>query len=143
MSFFDKFKAGVSEAGNKAKILVEVNKLKLQNGSKRSEIDEQLLEIGKVVYASAESGNYPPDKQSFESYMERIQQLKFEIEQNELQIANLSDEKLCRTCGRSSAISAKFCSHCGSTFEVIHVNSQEKESFPLLQNSDDNREPHT
>ncbi|PAD80232.1 MULTISPECIES: zinc ribbon domain-containing protein [Paenibacillus] len=141
MSFFDKFKAGVSEAGNKAKILVEVNKLKLQNSSKRSEIDGQLLEIGKIVYASAESGAWPPDRQSFEACMRRIQELKFEMEQNELQIANLSDEKLCRACGKSSAMNARFCPHCGATFEVIQVNPDQGEDTRLLRNPDDNSDP--
>lgn len=60
LEFFDKFKAGVSDAGNKAKILVEVNKLKLQNSGKKSDINEQLLEIGKVVYGVAEAGQWPP-----------------------------------------------------------------------------------
>lgn len=36
MSFFDKFKAGVSDAGNKAKTLVEINRLKLQNNGKKA-----------------------------------------------------------------------------------------------------------
>lgn len=134
MSFFDKFKAGVSDAGNKAKILVEVNKLKLQNSGKKSDINEQLLEIGKAVYEAAEAGQWPPDRESIQAYVAKIQELKFEIEQNQLQIANLTDEKVCRSCGNSSAINAKFCSHCGKTFEVIQVGGElPADSLPLLE----------
>ena len=121
---FDKFKAGVSDAGNKAKTLVEINRLKRKTTVK-SDIDEQLLEIGKVVFAT-EAGKWPPDQESIQSYVAKIHQLNFEIEQNLLQIANLTDEKVCRGCGNSSAMNAKFCAHCGRTFEVIQVQSEER-----------------
>lgn len=142
MSFFDKFKAGVSDAGNKAKILVEVNRLKLQNNGKKSDIDEQLLEIGKVVFAATEAGQWPPEEESIQSYVAKIHQLNFEIEQNLLHIANLTDEKVCRGCGNSSAINAKFCAHCGRTFEVIQVQSAEQhKEISLLEDGGDQEEP--
>ncbi|ANA81532.1 hypothetical protein PVOR_10444 [Paenibacillus vortex V453] len=142
MSFFDKFKAGVSDAGNKAKILVEVNRLKLQNNGKKSDIDEQLLEIGKVVFAATEAGQWPPEEESIQSYVAKIHQLNFEIEQNLLHIANLTDEKVCRGCGNSSALNAKFCAHCGRTFEVIQVQSEElRKEIPLLEETRDQEEP--
>ncbi|KZS47580.1 hypothetical protein AWU65_17465 [Paenibacillus glucanolyticus] len=142
MSFFDKFKAGVSDAGNKAKILVEVNRLKLQNNGKKSDIDEQLLEIGKVVFAATEAGEWPPEEESIQSYVAKIHQLNFEIEQNLLHIANLTDEKVCRGCGNSSALNAKFCAHCGRTFEVIQVQSEElRKEIPLLEETRDQEEP--
>ncbi|MEJ9217341.1 zinc ribbon domain-containing protein [Paenibacillus glucanolyticus] len=142
MSFFDKFKAGVSDAGNKAKILVEVNRLKLQNNGKKSDIDEQLLEIGKVVFAATEAGQRPPEEESIQSYVAKIHQLNFEIEQNLLHIANLTDEKVCRGCGNSSALNAKFCAHCGRTFEVIQVQSEElRKEIPLLEETRDQEEP--
>lgn len=142
MSFFDKFKAGVSDAGNKAKMLVEINRLKLQNNGKKSDIDEQLLEIGKVVFASTEAGKWPPDQESIQDYVAKIHQLNFEIEQNLLQIANLTDEKICRGCGNSSAVNAKFCAHCGRTFEVIQVQTEEqRKEVPLLEDGGDQEEP--
>lgn len=139
MSFFDKFKAGVSDAGSKAKTLVEINRLKLQNSGKKNDIDEQLLEIGKVVFAEVEAGKWPPDQESIRDYIANIHQLKFEIEQNLHQIANLTDEKVCRSCGNSSAMNAKFCAHCGRTFEIIHVTSDEEqdEEVPLLEQGND------
>lgn len=143
MSFFDKFKAGVSDAGNKAKTLVEINRLKLQNSGKKNDIDEQLLEIGKVVFAATEAGNWPSDQESIQDYVASIHQLKFEIEQNLLQIANLTDEKVCRSCGNSSAINAKFCASCGQTFEIIQVKSdvEQREEIPLLEDGKDQAEP--
>lgn len=35
MSFLDKVKSGFSEAGSKAKVVMEVNKLKMQNNKKQ------------------------------------------------------------------------------------------------------------
>lgn len=132
----------MSDAGNKAKILVEVNRLKLQNNGKKSDIDEQLLEIGKVVFAATEAGQWPPEEESIQSYVAKIHQLNFEIEQNLLHIANLTDEKVCRGCGNSSALNAKFCAHCGRTFEVIQVQSEElRKEIPLLEETRDQEEP--
>ncbi|GAB6992330.1 hypothetical protein [Paenibacillus pini] len=47
MSFFDKLKSGVTEAGNKAKNAVEINRLKMQNSSKQKEIEHSYQQIGK------------------------------------------------------------------------------------------------
>lgn len=56
MSFLDKLKSGVSEAGTKAKILVEINRLKLINVGKQNEISGLYKEIGEKVALAAEAG---------------------------------------------------------------------------------------
>ncbi|GAB6929470.1 hypothetical protein JCM10914A_34530 [Paenibacillus sp. JCM 10914] len=124
MSFFDKFKAGMNDAGNKAKTLVEINKLKLQNHNKKNEIDKQLLEIGRAVYTVNEADQWPPDQESIQPYVRQIRQLKQEIEQNQLQILNLTEEKVCRECGHHAAVNATTCSHCGHVFQVIQVTAE-------------------
>lgn len=132
MSFFDKFKTGVAEAGNKAKMVVEVNRLKMQNSSKQNEVNEQYQAIGKLVYAAAEQGSWPLPLEEFAAPIERIIQLRMEIEQNLLQIANLSDMKVCRSCGSSVPVNVRFCSSCGSTFEIS------VDPIPVEESGEDN-----
>ncbi|UNK19952.1 zinc ribbon domain-containing protein [Paenibacillus sp. N3/727] len=120
MSFMDKFKAGVTEAGSKAKTLVEINRLKLQNNSKKSDIEQQYQEIGKLVFDSIEEGSWPLTKEQLEPQINQIMQLKCEIDQNLLQIINLGDEKKCKSCGNLVSVNDRYCSKCGYTFEIEH-----------------------
>ncbi|MGZ9585702.1 zinc ribbon domain-containing protein [Paenibacillus marinisediminis] len=119
MSFINKLKSGVTEAGNKAKLVVEINRLKMQNNNKKSEIDEQFQQIGKYVYESRQDHEWPNlSTDVLQPHMDRIAQLQSEIEANLEQIATLSDEKPCKACGKTVALDAKFCPDCGSTFEA-------------------------
>lgn len=54
--FFNKVKAGVSEAGNKAKTVVEINRLKLQNNGKQNDIDQQYQVMGKLLFEAVTQG---------------------------------------------------------------------------------------
>lgn len=117
MSFLDKLKSGVSEAGTKAKILVEINKLKLINVGKQNEINGLYKEIGEKVALAAEVGQ-ELQLSYFSHQLEQIAMLKTEIEQNQLKITNLSDEKQCPDCNRSNPIDAIECIHCKTSFIV-------------------------
>lgn len=117
MSFFDKFKAGVSEAGNKAKVVVEVNRLKLQNSSKQSEIDKQYQAMGKLLFEATLNELQLP-REAFAANMGRVLELKAEIEANLQQIAELGDEKQCKSCGNNVPTEARFCPSCGHTFDA-------------------------
>lgn len=123
MSFMDKFKAGVAEAGSKAKTIVEINRLKLQNSGKKSDIEQQYQEIGKLVFASIEEGSWPLTKEQLEPQVNQVLQLKWEIEQNLLQIKNLADEKTCKSCGNQVSMYDRFCSKCGYTFQIVQDES--------------------
>jgi len=144
MSLINKFKAGVAEAGNKAKTVVEINRLKMQNSSKQNEIEQQYQEIGRLVFEAREDDAWPIIKEQLDPNMNRILQLKFEIEQNLLQIANLSDEKPCRSCGATVAIDVRFCPKCGHTFEIIdqpiEVNEEESQQHTPLLSERSNKE---
>lgn len=118
MSFFNKVKAGVTEAGNKAKTVVEINRLKLQNNGKHNEIDQQYQVMGKLLFEAVVQGTGPLPSEQIESNITRILELKSEIEQNLQQISELSDVKQCKACGGNVALDVKFCPSCGSTFEV-------------------------
>lgn len=119
MSFFNKVKAGVTEAGNKAKSVVEINRFKLQNNGKQNEIDQQYQVMGKLLFEAVTRGTGPLPSEQIESNIARILALKSEIDVNLRQIAELSDEKQCKSCGGNVALDVKFCPSCGSTFEVV------------------------
>lgn len=130
LSFLDKFKAGVAEAGNKAKNVVEINRLKLQNNSMQNEIDRQLQAIGKTVYDSVHEGTWPVSKEQLTEHLERIAELKLAIEQNLHHMNNINDSKTCKSCGAASNVEAKFCTNCGHTYEVEHTSTVEYRSNP-------------
>lgn len=118
MSFFNKVKAGVSEAGNKAKSVVEINRLKLHNNSKQNEIEQQYQVIGKLLFEAVAQGTGPLPSEQIENNIGRILELKSEIDINLRQIAELSDEKKCQSCGVNVELEVRFCPSCGATFAV-------------------------
>lgn len=118
MSFFDKLKSGMSEAGNKAKVLVEQNRLKLANLAKQSQIEKLYKEIGMYV-ANQYNQESTIRINELQSQLEAISILKLEIEQNEIEIAQLSEEKECKKCGKDNPIVARICIHCQAEFDII------------------------
>lgn len=122
MSFFDKLKSGVAEAGNKAKIAVEVNRLKMQNSTKQKEIDQEYQHIGKMVFDSLQRGEGVCSPEHLQPMVERIVQLQDEIQLNLHQINVIADEKKC-VCGHTVPIAARFCPECGHQF--VEIEKQE------------------
>jgi len=123
MSFFDKLKVGVSEAGNKAKVLVEINKLRLLNTGKTNEINTLYQEIGKMVVTSVEQDE-SLEKENYLLLIEQISILKYEIEQNKMKISNLSDQKECPKCQKMNPIDSRYCMKCGHAYRIYEVNDQ-------------------
>lgn len=124
MSFFDKLKSGVAEAGNKAKIAVEVNRLKMQNSTKQKEIDHEYQQIGKMVFDSLKREEGVCGPEQLQPMVERILQLQDEIQLNQHQINVISDEKKC-ACGHTVPLAARFCPECGHQF--VEIEKQEED----------------
>lgn len=125
MSFLDKFKAGMAEAGSKAKTVVEINKLKVINLSKQNDINQSYQEIGRLVYESYERAAGPLPESQLEPHLAGIRQLKWDIEQNLQKISSLSESKKCGDCGADVPFDARECPKCGFAFEVIDVTDYE------------------
>jgi len=119
MSFMDKVKTGFSEAGSKAKTLVEVNKLKLQSGGKEKEIEKHYREIGRTVFLTATNRDPEGRQVDYHPNIEEILKLEIEIQELKKQIKSLSNEKDC-VCGKSVAMDARFCPSCGHTFSDVN-----------------------
>ncbi len=115
MSFMDKVKTGFSEAGNKAKIVVEVNKFKMQIGNKQKEIEKQYQHIGRLFFLNSVGRMTDDTEADFKASVEDILRLEKEIEELQKQIKTLSNEKDC-VCGNTAPLDARFCPSCGHTF---------------------------
>ncbi len=115
MSFLDKLKSGVSDAGTKAKSTVEVNRLKMKNSSKRKEIDQVYMKIGKLVYLSIR-GSGLGYNELIKPLVEEVVNLETEIKVNLQQIKTLSDQRDC-SCGRIVSFETRFCPNCGNEFK--------------------------
>lgn len=115
MSFMDKVKSGLSEAGGKAKVVVEVNKLKLQNGNKQKEIEKLYQNIGRMYFLQATGRETDAAESDYQSNVADIVRLENEMEENKKQIKALTNEKDC-VCGKPAPLDARFCPSCGHTF---------------------------
>lgn len=117
MSFMNKVKSGFSEAGSKAKIVVEVNKLKLQNSNKLKEIEKLYQNIGRLFFLNAVGRLEDVAEANYQSDVAEIVRLESEIEENKKQIKTLTNEKDC-VCGKPAPLDARFCPSCGHTFSA-------------------------
>jgi len=138
MSLIDKIKSGVSEAGQKAKIMVEVNKLRIINVSKQSEINSLYKQIGEKVTQYVDQ-SVSLESSLFASELEQIDILKFEIEQNNHQIHNLNDEKTCPHCNYDNAFDARECSQCHTPFPIHDVVSIDNSNNKVEQIDPNNK----
>lgn len=125
MSFFDKMKKGVSDAGSKAKSLVEVNKFRLNIQSLESEIQDRFKRIGQAIYQSTteEMGSEPEfDQKTNSSIVQLCQEIRFrqqEIAEWNKKILELNNQKSCSTCSRLNPLEVKYCSECGHEFTQV------------------------
>lgn len=115
MSFMDKVKSGLSEAGSKAKLAVETNKLKTQLAGKQKEIEKHYSEIGRIVFRFEAGRSEEGEETDYQSRVQSILQLEQESIEINKQIKLLSNEKGC-ACGKSVPLDTRFCPSCGHTF---------------------------
>lgn len=125
MSLFDKMKKGVSDAGSKAKTLVEVNKFRLNIQSLEAEIQERYKKIGQSVFESTsdEIGSEPTldqkEKGNIMQVCQEIRSRQLEIVELNKKILELNNQKHCDKCGRVNQAEVKYCSECGHEFTQV------------------------
>ncbi len=116
MSFFDKIKKGVSEAGQKAKITVEVNRLKLQISAKRRDIETKYKLMGEAYFQAHMQGSTEGLEPELQAYSEDVIRLLEDIAEMQARIKDISNEKSC-ACGKVVTLDTKFCPNCGHQFD--------------------------
>ncbi|SKC82987.1 zinc ribbon domain-containing protein [Maledivibacter halophilus] len=132
MKLFKDIKKGAAEASEKAKLMIEINKFKIQISQNQKEIDEEFRKIGETVFELFKEGN---TEELPEGIIESCNACLSKQEKNkelELEIRKLKNEKNCPKCGNTVKLDVKYCPSCGNKLEVIeeenNLESQEKPS---------------
>lgn len=130
-NLFDKFKKGVSDAGNKAKTMVDINKIKMQISQKSKEIMVEYKNIGEIVYKSFREDTLENIGELIQDRCRMIIEREEEIRQLNQKIEEISNEKEC-VCGKIVPLDTTFCPSCGYKFEEEeHINNKSKENTPV------------
>ncbi|WP_432407285.1 double zinc ribbon domain-containing protein [Wukongibacter sp. M2B1] len=118
MSFFDKLKKGASEAGEKAKIMIEINKVKVQIFQTEKELKDEFKTIGETTFELYKKGNFDKLLESIEENCNNCLKKLEEIKELELEIKEINDGKKCPDCNKDVSYDTKFCYYCGYKFKV-------------------------
>lgn len=125
MSFFDKLKQGVNDAGQKAKIAVEVNRVKLQIHALQKQMEEKQTSIGGMIYQLFQAGDPISSNAEIDRLCNDITLLQVEVKQLQVKQKEMNHEKEC-SCGKVIALDAKYCPFCGHDFtkqpEIIEIS---------------------
>ncbi|SHJ89624.1 zinc ribbon domain-containing protein [Paramaledivibacter caminithermalis] len=131
MKLFKDLKKGATEASEKAKLMIEINKFKIQISQKQKEIDDEFKKIGKTIFELFKAGEIGELPDSIrESY--NICLLKQEeIKELEKEIRKLKNEKHCPQCQNKVKPDIQFCPCCGYRFEEIegHTNLESQKNL--------------
>lgn len=131
-NLFDKFKKGVSDASNKAKTIVDVNKIKMQVSQKEKEIEVEYKGIGEIVFNAFKNDNSENIDELIQDKCNIILAKQEEIRQLNQKIGELNNEKEC-VCGRLVPIDTKFCPSCGHKFEEEVIINNKSEEVPPVE----------
>jgi chromosome segregation ATPase len=115
MGFFDKIKEGASKAADLAKETVEVTRLNTQVSSKKREIEKNHSRIGELIFNAFLVSNLTTVEDQVTIICQEIATLQQEIQNLELKIKEVKNEKPC-VCGKTISLNAKFCPSCGHKF---------------------------
>lgn len=125
-SFFEKLKHGAAEAGKKAQVTVEVNRLRMQTSSLRKEIQQLYAQMGEAVYKQLENGQQGELPEACIAMAQEIDQKRKDIALVEQKIMELKNEANCTECGQVNPRDSKFCSGCGSKISVESETGEPK-----------------
>lgn len=132
MKLFQDIKKGAAEASEKAKLMIEVNKFKIQISQNQKEIDDELKKIGEVIFELFKAGNIGELPDSVKESCDLCLSKQEKNKELELEIRKLKNEKDCPQCGNAVKLEIKFCSSCGHQFEMIEENTElESQETPV------------
>ncbi|WP_432662811.1 zinc ribbon domain-containing protein [Wukongibacter baidiensis] len=118
MSFFDKLKKGASEAGEKAKVIIEINRVKMQISQAQKELQDEFKKIGETTFELYKKGNFDGLSELIEGNCNNCLKKLEEIEALELEAKEITDGKKCPDCNKVVDYDTRFCSFCGYKFET-------------------------
>jgi hypothetical protein len=133
LAFLDKVKKGLSDAGDKAKDMVEITRLNSQVGQKQREIEQLYIKIGQATFKAFQDNTLSGIEAAIKDFSQEIVQKQQEIVELERNIAGIksgdakapeaqgqetmsaeaADQKVC-PCGQVVTPETKFCPACGN-----------------------------
>lgn len=122
--FLDKLKNGFAEAGNKAKQMVDVNRLKLQISQEELEMREMYRAIGEKVFELYQTNDLNRVAEAVEEECRNILRKQEELRELETKVFALNDEKECPSCKTVAERSIRYCPECGFRFEEFAEDAE-------------------
>ena len=132
MEIFDKIGEVASQTykytTEKADKIAKETKLKMKMNENKSKIENLYNEIGEAVYRRHISVNKENFDEEINNACEEIDKISKQIEQQNNELLNLKDRKLCQNCHEKIEKESKYCPNCGmEQNEVVNVNISNKD----------------
>jgi uncharacterized OB-fold protein len=132
MNLFQKIKNSAGKVTDRAQNVVEIGKLNTQITNIEREVGLYYKRMGEVFYEGFQSKDMSKAEKEMVELARTCGLLLEERDEIKYKIADLKNERLCPSCGKSVAKEALFCQFCGSKLP------ERKESTPA-----ESVEPHT
>lgn len=91
-NFFDKIKQGVSDTGAKAKIAMDVQRLKQQINSKGKDMNGKYFELGKLTYEAFKADDFSSFSNQLEGLCNEVTAIQGEIDALQENILELESQ---------------------------------------------------
>lgn len=117
----DAARSGMAAMGVKAGDAIACAKLHRAINDLEDEIDLQLCDIGRLVYAT-HIGN-PSDSDEIQQILTYVDGLYEEIAAHEEELERLQGSRVCGVCGAANAPENVYCQDCGSPFPADGANN--------------------
>ena len=126
-SFLGKVKKGMSDVGEKAKVMVGVNQIRTQIYQLEREICLNYEAIGKKAFEElVKYGDSSITIQQTDEIVNSIKAKNQEIETLNVKIMELTGEKQCTNCSKLIPLNTKYCPECGSENKVTSTGQANK-----------------
>lgn len=132
MNLFQKIKNSAGKVTDRAQNVVEIGKLNTQITNIEREVGLYYKRMGEVFYEGFQNKDMSKAEKEMVELARTCGLLLEERDEIKFKIADLKNERLCPSCGKSVAKEALFCQFCGSKLP------ERKESSPA-----ESVEPHT
>ena len=117
----DAARTGLAVVSDKASHTIACNKLHRAINDLEDEIDLQLCDIGRLIYAT-HIGN-PSDSDEIQKILEYVDGLYEEIAAHEQELDRLQGIRTCDVCGAENISVNAYCQDCGQPFPTPGANN--------------------
>jgi hypothetical protein len=120
---FGKLKSGAGKVAKEADKAAHIQRIQMQIGSIKKQIEEQYHKLGEMTYDS-KSKNEAENPEAA-NIIAKISDLKAQIVAKEQEVKDIKEDKIvtptaspgkkfCTNCGKENDASTKFCAECGA-----------------------------